>query len=251
MHRPLARGGSAERRRRSGRRRSTGRWHGGRSATRVYRRRKGGAAAERGKLRPMARGLPTGRQRRSSGCERKAGRRNVRGGAPAVGTGAGRQGDRGGTPAAGTRRVGGTAEEVRAEEEVHRPLARGGSAERRRRCGRRRSTGRWHAGQRHTKRPALPQARIRRSGLHILSVLFAEDTHCNVENRRVVQRDHTAVRPGFKMNTHTLLRLVLAPEIVADSLYVNSQFICNALRTAARQSVLDTAQLVKCDNHIR
>lgn len=167
-------------------RRHTGRWHGGRSAarmnrrrkggaaaeegkfrprargrsgdagvpaaTRVYRRRKGGAAAERGKLRPMARGRPTGRQRRSSGCERKAGRRNVRGGAPAVGTGAGRQGDRGGTPAAGTRRVGGTAEEVRAAEEEFRLRAQGGSAERRRRCGRRRSTGRWHAGQRHKKK---------------------------------------------------------------------------------------------------
>lgn len=136
-HRPLARGPVGD--------------AGVPAATRVYRRRKGGAAAERGKLRPMARGRPTGRQRRSSGCERKAGRRNVRGGAPAVGTGAGRQGDRGGTPAAGTRRVGGTAEEVRAAEEEFRLRAQGGSAERRRRCGRRRSTGRWHAGQRHKK----------------------------------------------------------------------------------------------------
>lgn len=59
--------------------------------------------------------------------------------------GAGRQGDRGGTPAAGTRRVGGTAEEVRAAEEEFRLRAQGGSAERRRRCGR------WHAGQRHKK----------------------------------------------------------------------------------------------------
>lgn len=132
-------------------RRYTGRWHGSGLAARMNRRRKGGAAAERGKLRPMARGRPTGRQRRSSGCERKAGRRNVRGGAPAVGTGAGRQGDRGGTPAAGTRRVGGTAEEVRAAEEEFRLRAQGGSAERRRRCGRRRSTGRWHAGRRHKK----------------------------------------------------------------------------------------------------
>lgn len=136
-HRPLARGPVGD--------------AGVPAATRVYRRRKGGAAAERGKLRPMARGRPTGRQRRSSGCERKAGRRNVRGGAPAVGTGAGRQGDRGGTPAAGTRRVGGTAEEVRAAEEEFRLRAQGGSAERRRRCGRKRSTGRWHAGQRHKK----------------------------------------------------------------------------------------------------
>lgn len=136
-HRPLARGPVGD--------------AGVPAATRVYRRRKGGAAAERGKLRPMARGRPTGRQRRSSGCERKAGRRNVRGGAPAVGTGAGRQGNRGGTPAAGTRRVGGTAEEVRAAEEEFRLRAQGGSAERRRRCGRRRYTSRWHAGQRHKK----------------------------------------------------------------------------------------------------
>ena len=144
-------GHPAARRRCGRRRRCTGRWHGGRSAARMNRRRKGGAAAEEGKFRPRARGRPTGRQRRSSGCERKAGRRNVRGGAPAVGTGAGRQGDRGGTPAAGTRRVGGTAEEVRAAEEEFRLRAQGGSAERRRRCGRRRSTGRWHAGQRHKK----------------------------------------------------------------------------------------------------
>ena len=98
-HRPLARGPVGD--------------AGVPAATRVYRRRKGGAAAERGKLRPMARGRPTGRQRRSSGCERKAGRRNIRG-----------------APAAGTRRVGGTAEEVRAEKEVHRPLARGRSVAR-------------------------------------------------------------------------------------------------------------------------
>lgn len=114
-HRPLAQGGSAERQRRC-----TGRWHGDRSATRVYRRRKGGAAAEGEKLRPMARGRPTGRQRRSSGCERKAGRRNIRGGAPADGTG----------PADGA-----------AEKEL-RLRAQGGSAEQQRRCGRqRRSSG--------------------------------------------------------------------------------------------------------------
>ena len=44
--------------------------------------------------------------------------------------GAGRQGGRGGAPAASARRVGGTAEEVRAEKEVHRPLARGRSVAR-------------------------------------------------------------------------------------------------------------------------
>lgn len=102
MHRPLARGGSAERRRRSGRRRSTGRWHGGRSATRVYRRRRGCTGGEK-----------EGRQQKGENSGRWHG--------------AGRQGGRGGAPAAGTRRVGGTAEEVRAEKEVHRPRARGRS----------------------------------------------------------------------------------------------------------------------------
>ena len=90
------------------------------AATRVYRRRKGGAAAE---------GKNSGRWH-----------------------GAGRQGGRGGAPAASARRVGGTSEEVhrplargpvdRATEEEHRPLAQGGSAEQQRRCGRqRRSSG--------------------------------------------------------------------------------------------------------------
>ena len=142
-------------RRRSGRRRSTGRWHGGRSATRVYRRRKGGAAAKRrggsrkGKtpadgtgpadraaeeeLRRRAQGgsaerqrrctgrwhggRSTGRQRRNTGRWHKAGRRNSRGGA----------GGRGGAPAASARRVSGTAEKVRTEEE-HRPVARRAAA---------------------------------------------------------------------------------------------------------------------------
>lgn len=83
-HRPLARGPVGD--------------AGVPAATRVYRRRKGGAAAERGKLRPMARGRPTGRQRRSSGCERKAGRRN--GGEGADGGGA----PAGGTPGSGTQK---------------------------------------------------------------------------------------------------------------------------------------------------
>ena len=80
----------AAKRRRSGRRRSTGRWHGGRS---------------------------TGRQRRNTGRWHKAGRRNSRGGA----------GGRGGVPAASARRVSGTAEKVRTEEE-HRPVARRAAA---------------------------------------------------------------------------------------------------------------------------
>lgn len=157
-------------------RRHTGRWHGGRSAARMNRRRKGGAAAEEGKFRPRARGRSggadepaakrrdgsrkgktpadgtgpadraaeeelrlraqggsaerqrrctgrwhggrsTGRQRRNTGRWHKAGRRNSRGGA----------GGRGGVPAASARRVSGTAEKVRTEEE-HRPVARRAAA---------------------------------------------------------------------------------------------------------------------------
>ena len=71
-------------------RRCTGRWHGGRS---------------------------TGRQRRNTGRWHKAGRRNSRGGASG----------RGGVPAASARRVSGTAEKVRTEEE-HRPVARRAAA---------------------------------------------------------------------------------------------------------------------------
>lgn len=114
-------------RKRSGRRRSTGRWHGGRSATRVYRRRRGCTGGEK-----------EGRQQKGENSGRWHG--------------AGRQGGRGGAPAASARRVGGTSEEVhrplargpidRATEEEHRPLAQGGSAEQQRRCGRqRRSSG--------------------------------------------------------------------------------------------------------------
>ena len=72
-------------------RRCTGRWHGGRS---------------------------TGRQRRNTGRWHKAGRRNSRGGA----------GGRGGVPAASARRVSGTAEKVRTEEE-YRPVARRAAAQ--------------------------------------------------------------------------------------------------------------------------
>ncbi len=124
------------------------------AATRVYRRRKGGAAKRRGgsrkgktpadgtgpadraaeeELRLRAQGgsaerqrrctgrwhggRSTGRQRRNTGRWHKAGRRNSRGGA----------GGRGGAPAASARRVSGTAEKVRTEEE-HRPVARRAAA---------------------------------------------------------------------------------------------------------------------------
>lgn len=119
--------GRSAARKRCGRRRSTGRWHGGRSATRVYRRRRGCTGGEK-----------EGRQQKGENSGRWHG--------------AGRQGGRGGAPAASARRVGGTSEEVhrplargpvdRATEEEHRPLAQGGSAEQQRRCGRqRRSSG--------------------------------------------------------------------------------------------------------------
>ena len=71
-----------------------------------------------------------------------------------------------------------------------------------------------------------------------------------LENRRIIQRHDATIRPGFEMNAYALFRLVLAAEIIADGLHVESQFICNALRAAAGQFVFDSAQLVKCDNHI-
>lgn len=84
-------------------RRHTGRWHGGRSAARMNRRRKGGAAAEEGKFRPRARG-------RSGGADEPAAKR--------------RDGSRRGKsrPAArmNRQRKGGAA-----AEEVYRPMARG------------------------------------------------------------------------------------------------------------------------------
>lgn len=98
-------------------RRHTGRWHGGRSAARMNRRRKGEAAAEGKNSGRWHGGRSTGRQRRNTGRWHKAGRRNSRGGA----------GGRGGVPAASARRVSGTAEKVRTEEE-HRPVARRAAA---------------------------------------------------------------------------------------------------------------------------
>jgi hypothetical protein len=69
-------------------------------------------------LRLRAQGGSAERQRRCTGRWHKAGRRNSRGGA----------GGRGGVPAASARRVSGTAEKVRTEEE-HRPMARRAAAQ--------------------------------------------------------------------------------------------------------------------------
>ena len=82
-------------------------------------------------------------------------------------------------------------------------------------------------------------------------LLLTEDTHRHVEDRRIVQRNHAAIRSRLEMYAYALFRLVFPAEIVTDSLYVDTQFVCDALGAAARQPVLDTAQLVKCNNHIR
>ena len=74
-----------------------------------------------------------------------------------------------------------------------------------------------------------------------LLFLFAEDAHGDVEDRRVVERYHTAVGAGFEVHTHALFGFVFASEIIADGLHVDSQFIFNTLRTAAGQLVLYTA----------
>jgi len=76
--------------------------------------------------------------------------------------------------------------------------------------------------------------------------LLAEDTHRHVENSRVVERHHAAVGPGLEMNAHALLGFVLAAEIVADGLHVDSQLVCDTLRATAGQPVLDPAQFVEC-----
>ncbi len=80
--------------------------------------------------------------------------------------------------------------------------------------------------------------------------LLAEDAHRYVENRRIVERHHAAVGAGFEVHAHALFGFVLAAEIVADGLHVDSQFVCDALRTAAGQFMLDTELFVKCDDHI-
>ena len=45
----------------------------------------------------------------------------------------------------------------------------------------------------------------------IAITLLAQDTHCNVENRRVVQRDDAPVRTRFEMHADTLFRAADLP----------------------------------------
>ena len=77
--------------------------------------------------------------------------------------------------------------------------------------------------RRQKNRPAQPQARRHgpKAGIQYL-FLLAQNTHRNVENRRIVQRNHASVRPRLEVDTHAFFRLVLASEIVADGVYINS-----------------------------
>ena len=72
-------------------------------------------------------------------------------------------------------------------------------------------------------RPAQPQARRHgpKAGIQYL-FLLAQNTHRNVENRRIVQRNHASVRPRLEVDTHAFFRLVFPSEIVADSVYIDS-----------------------------
>lgn len=77
--------------------------------------------------------------------------------------------------------------------------------------------------RRQKNRPAQPQARRHgpKAGIQYL-FLLAQNTHRNVENRRIVQRNHASVRPRLEVDTHAFFRLVLASEIVTDGVYINS-----------------------------
>lgn len=66
-----------------------------------------------------------------------------------------------------------------------------------------------------------PDDTARRAGIQYL-FLLAQNTHRNVENRRIVQRNHASVRPRLEVDTHAFFRLVFPSEIVADSVYIDS-----------------------------
>lgn len=117
-------GGEKEGRQQKGE--NSGRWHGagrqgGRGGAPAASARRVGGTSEELQLRAQGgsaeRRRRCGRRRRCTGRWHKAGRRNSRGGADG----------RGGVPAASARRVSGTAEKVRTEEE-HRPVARRAAA---------------------------------------------------------------------------------------------------------------------------
>ena len=72
-------------------------------------------------------------------------------------------------------------------------------------------------------RPAQPQARRHgpKAGIQYL-FLLAQNTHRNVENRRIVQRNDTPVRSRFEVHADAFLRFVLTAEVVADCVHVDS-----------------------------
>ena len=83
-------------------------------------------------------------------------------------------------------------------------------------------------------------------------LFFIQNAHRRVENSRIVQRNHPAVGPLFEVNSGTLLRIeMFSSEIIAYRFDIDTQFVCNTLRASARQSVLDSAQFIKCNNHNR
>lgn len=113
--------------------------------------------------------------------------------------------------------------ETRAEGDTGRQEKDGRREERRgkERCG----EDRQDSGVRRQKKTGLrnrrPDDTARRAGIQYL-FLLAQNTHRNVENRRIVQRNHASVRPRLEVDTHAFFRLVLASEIVADSVYIDS-----------------------------
>ncbi len=81
-------------------------------------------------------------------------------------------------------------------------------------------------------------------------LLLVENAHRRIEDRGVVQRHDSAVGTLFHMDADISFGIVMLPaEIVADGVHVDSQFVRYPLRAAAGQFILDTAQLIKCDNH--
>ena len=60
--------------------------------------------------------------------------------------------------------------------------------------------------------------------------LFVKNTHCSIKDSRIIQCNDTSVRTLLKVNSYTGLCIkVLTAKIVAYAIYVDSEFICNAL----------------------
>ncbi len=57
----------------------------------------------------------------------------------------------------------------------------------------------------------------------VILFLFTQNTHCNIKNPGVIQRNHTAVGSRFEMNTDTLFSIVmLTTEIVTNGIGIDS-----------------------------